>query len=120
MTEGGPRQILSLSMAALVVLVAEPLYLLVDTAVVGRLGAVDLAALDVGAVVLAQVSSLGTFLAYGTTARAARAFGAGHRDRAVVGFDIAGAEAGYPPTSSARPVVEAKRCVNTEQCASGG
>ena len=79
----GPRRVLSLSAAALIVLVAEPLYLLVDTAVVGRLGAVALGALAVGAVVLAQVSSLGTFLAYGTTARAARAFGAGRRDRAV-------------------------------------
>ena len=74
---------LSLSAAALVVLVAEPLYLLVDTAVVGHLGARALGALAVGAVVLAQVSSLGTFLAYGTTARAARAFGSGRRDRAV-------------------------------------
>ena len=74
---------LSLAAAALVVLVAEPLYLLVDTAVVGRLGALPLGALAVGAVVLAQVSSLGTFLAYGTTARAARAFGAGRRDRAI-------------------------------------
>ncbi|GAA4854199.1 MATE family efflux transporter [Actinomycetospora corticicola] len=81
--DAGPTRVLSLSAAALVVLVAEPLYLLVDTAVVGRLGALPLGALAVGAVVLAQVSSLGTFLAYGTTARAARAFGAGHRDRAV-------------------------------------
>lgn len=81
--DAGPVRVLSLSAAALVVLVAEPLYLLVDTAVVGRLGALPLGALAVGAVVLAQVSSLGTFLAYGTTARAARAFGAGRRDRAI-------------------------------------
>ena len=78
-----PRRVLSLASSALVVLVAEPLYLLVDTAVVGRLGALPLAALAVGAVVLAQVSSLGTVLAYGTTARAARAFGAGRRTAAV-------------------------------------
>ena len=81
--DAGPARVLSLSAAALVVLVAEPLYLLVDTAVVGRLGALPLGSLAVGAVVLAQVSSLGTFLAYGTTARAARAFGAGRRDRAI-------------------------------------
>ncbi|HEY2190955.1 MAG TPA: MATE family efflux transporter [Actinomycetospora sp.] len=81
--DAGPVRVLSLSAAALVVLVAEPLYLLVDTAVVGRLGALPLGALAVGAVVLAQVSSLGTFLAYGTTARAARAYGAGRRDRAI-------------------------------------
>lgn len=78
-----PRRVLSLASAALVVLVAEPLYLLVDTAVVGRLGAVPLAGLAVGGVVLAQVSSLGTFLAYGTTARAARRHGAGDRAGAV-------------------------------------
>ena len=79
----GPRRVLALASSALVVLVAEPLYLLVDTAVVGHLGAVPLAGLAVGGVVLAQVASLGTFLAYGTTARAARHHGAGDRPDAV-------------------------------------
>ncbi len=79
----GPRRVLALASSALVVLVAEPLYLLVDTAVVGHLGAVPLAGLAVGGVVLAQVASLGTFLAYGTTARAARHHGAGDRPAAV-------------------------------------
>lgn len=64
-------------------LAAEPLYLLVDTAVVGRLGAVSLGALAVGGVVLAQVSTQLTFLSYGTTARAARLHGAGRRSDAV-------------------------------------
>ncbi len=64
-------------------LAAEPLYLLVDTAVVGRLGAVPLGALAVGAIVLAQVSTQLTFLSYGTTARAARLHGAGRRGEAV-------------------------------------
>lgn len=81
--DAGPRRVLSLASAALVVLVAEPLYLLVDTAVVGRLGAVALAGLAVGGVLLAQVSSLGTVLAYGTTARAARRHGSGDRAGAV-------------------------------------
>ncbi|MEO9223216.1 MAG: MATE family efflux transporter, partial [Mycobacteriaceae bacterium] len=62
---------------------AEPLYLLVDTAVVGHLGAVPLGALAVGMVVLAQVSTQLTFLSYGTTARAARLHGAGRRADAV-------------------------------------
>ena len=79
----GPRRVLALASSALVVLVAGPLYLLVDTAVVGHLGAVPLAGLAVGGVVLAQVASLGTFLAYGTTARAARHHGAGDRPAAV-------------------------------------
>jgi len=76
-------QVVKLALPALGVLAAEPLYLLVDTAVVGRLGAVPLGALAVGAVVLAQVSTQLTFLSYGTTARAARLHGAGRRREAV-------------------------------------
>ncbi len=68
---------------ALPVLAAEPLYLLVDTAVVGRLGAVPLAGLAVAGVLFAQVTSQLTFLSYGTTARAARLHGAGRRGDAV-------------------------------------
>jgi putative MATE family efflux protein len=77
------RQILGLAVPALGVLAAEPLYLLVDTAVVGHLGAVQLGALSVAAIVLAQVSTQLTFLSYGTTARAARLHGAGRRADAV-------------------------------------
>ncbi|GAB2921714.1 MATE family efflux transporter [Rhodococcus aerolatus] len=77
------RRVLGLALPALPVLAAEPLYLLVDTAVVGHLGVVELAALAVGAVVLAQVSTQLTFLSYGTTARAARLHGAGRRADAV-------------------------------------
>ncbi|MET0136070.1 MAG: MATE family efflux transporter [Kibdelosporangium sp.] len=77
------RQVLSLAVPALGVLAAEPLYLLVDTAVVGHLGAVPLAALSVAGIVLAQVSSQLTFLSYGTTARVARLHGAGRREEAV-------------------------------------
>lgn len=78
-----PRQVLGLALPALGVLAAEPLYLLVDTAVVGHLGAVPLGALSVGAIVLAQVSTQLTFLSYGTTARTARLHGAGRRADAV-------------------------------------
>lgn len=84
MAERAPlRQILGLAVPALGVLAAEPLYLLVDTAVVGHLGAVQLGGLSVGAIVLAQVSTQLTFLSYGTTARAARLHGAGRRADAV-------------------------------------
>jgi putative MATE family efflux protein len=78
------RQVLSLALPALVVLAAEPLYVLVDTAVVGHLGAVPLAALAVGGTVLAQVSTVLTFFSYGTTARTARLHGAGRRAEAIV------------------------------------
>src|SRR5919197_6446230 len=79
----GPRQIMALALPALGVLAAEPLYVLVDTAVVGHLGAIPLAALAVGGLVLAQTSSVLTFFSYGTTARAARLHGAGRRADAV-------------------------------------
>ncbi|MDF0532036.1 MATE family efflux transporter [Tsukamurella sp. 8F] len=71
------------ALPALGVLAAEPLYLLWDTAVVGRLGALPLAGLAVGALILATVSTQLTFLSYGTTARSARRFGAGDPHGAV-------------------------------------
>jgi Na+-driven multidrug efflux pump len=52
------RRIASLAVPALVVLAAEPLYVLVDTAVVGHLGAVALAAIAVGGTVM----SIGAWL----------------------------------------------------------
>ncbi|MFC7955874.1 putative efflux protein, MATE family [Rhodococcoides kroppenstedtii] len=76
------RTLFGLAFPALGVLVAEPLYLLLDTAIVGRLGSVPLAGLAVGGLVLAQVSTQLTFLSYGTTARAARLHGAGRDDDA--------------------------------------
>lgn len=77
------RTIAGLALPALGVLAAEPLYLLFDLAVVGRLGALPLAGLAIGALILGLVSSQGTFLSYGTTARSARHFGAGDRGAAV-------------------------------------
>jgi putative MATE family efflux protein len=77
------REILALAGPALPVLAAEPLYLLVDTAIVGRLGAVPLAGLAVAAVLFAQVTSQLNFLSYGTTARTARLYGSGQRPAAV-------------------------------------
>ncbi|MFL1593172.1 MATE family efflux transporter [Rhodococcus ruber] len=81
--EATAGRIFGLAVPALGVLAAEPLYLLFDIAVVGRLGALALAGLAIGGLVLAQVSTQLTFLSYGTTARAARFHGAGRRDAAV-------------------------------------
>src|SRR6185312_4027532 len=78
-----PRRIAGLALPALVVLAAEPVYVLVDTAVVGHLGRVPLAAVAVGGTALSVAVWFGTLLAYGTTGRAARQFGAGERDAAV-------------------------------------
>ncbi|MBF9135117.1 MATE family efflux transporter [Plantactinospora sp. S1510] len=77
------RRIAGLALPALVVLAAEPLYVLVDTAVLGHLGAVPLAALAVGGPVMTMVVWIGTVTAYGTTGRAARRFGYGDRAAAV-------------------------------------
>ena len=82
--ETGPARILGLALPTLGVLIAEPIYLLFDLAVVGRLGALALAGLAVGGLILAQTSSQLTFLSYGTTARAARRHGAGDERGAVV------------------------------------
>ena len=75
--------IVRLAAPAFGVLAAEPIYLLFDLAVVGRLGALALAGLAVGGLILAQVSTQLTFLSYGTTARSARYHGAGDRPGAV-------------------------------------
>ncbi|WP_033344707.1 MATE family efflux transporter [Catenuloplanes japonicus] len=77
------RRIAALALPALVVLAAEPIYVLVDTAVVGHLGRVPLAALGIGGTVMSFAAWLGTVMAYGTTGRSARRFGAGDRRAAV-------------------------------------
>ena len=78
-----PRRIAALALPALGVLAAEPIYLLFDIAVVGRLGVLPLAGLAIGGLILSVVSSQLTFLSYGTTARSARFYGAGDRTAAV-------------------------------------
>ena len=77
------RRIAGLALPALGVLAAEPIYLLFDLAVIGRLGALSLAGLAIGALIMGVLSSQLTFLSYGTTARAARFYGAGDRATAV-------------------------------------
>ncbi|WP_245657939.1 MATE family efflux transporter [Herbidospora mongoliensis] len=77
------REILRLAIPAFAALVAEPLFLLADYAIVGRLGTGPLAALSVAGTILATVVNLCVFLAYGTTAAVARGIGAGARREAV-------------------------------------
>jgi len=76
------REILRLAVPALGSLAAEPLYILVDTAIVGHLGRPQLAALGIAAIILGSCYGIFNFLAYGTTALVARADGAGRRDMA--------------------------------------
>ena len=79
----GPRQILSLAVPAFLALVAEPLFLMVDAAVIGRLGVVPLAGLGAASSVLLTAAGVFVFLAYGTTSVVARQFGAGSRRGAI-------------------------------------
>jgi putative MATE family efflux protein len=75
-------RIFRLALPALGALAAEPLYLLVDTAIVGHLGRDQLAALGIASVVLGGAFAVFNFLQYGTTAQVARATGAGHGETA--------------------------------------
>ncbi len=77
------RQILGLAVPAFFALVAEPLFLLVDSAIVGHLGTPQLAGLGVAGSVLATAAGVFVFLAYGTTATVARALGAGAAGKVV-------------------------------------
>jgi putative MATE family efflux protein len=77
------REILALAVPALGALVAEPLFLLADSAIVGRLGTDPLAGLGIAGAVLATAVNLFIFLAYGTTAAVARRVGANDRVGAV-------------------------------------
>lgn len=80
------RRIIGLGLPALGTLAVEPLYRLVDTAVVGRLGTPQLAGVAVAATVLSLLVSVATFITYGTTERVARRLGAGSTaDAAEVG-----------------------------------
>ncbi len=71
------REILRLAVPAFGALVAEPLFLLADSAIVGNLGTPQLAGLAIAATILATAVHLNIFLAYGTTAAVARNLGAG-------------------------------------------
>jgi putative MATE family efflux protein len=77
------REILALAVPALGALVAEPLFLIVDAALVGHLGVVPLAALGIASAVLQTIVGLMVFLAYSTTPAVARRFGAGQHGGAV-------------------------------------
>ncbi|WP_229052156.1 MATE family efflux transporter [Aeromicrobium sp. Leaf350] len=79
---GTSRQILAVAVPAFAALVAEPVMLLADTAMIGHLGTAELAGLAVASVVLTTIAGLCVFLAYGTTAAVARSHGAGRATEA--------------------------------------
>jgi putative MATE family efflux protein len=76
-------EILRLAGPAFGALVAEPLFLLADSAIVGRIGTVPLGGLGVAGQALSTLVNISIFLAYGTTAAVARQLGAGRRRAAI-------------------------------------
>ena len=70
------RRIIRLAIPALGTLAIEPLYVLVDTAIVGRLGTDQLAGVAIASTILLTVISLAAALEYGVTPDVAFAHGA--------------------------------------------
>lgn len=83
MRAGVNKTILGLALPALGALIAEPLFLLTDTAMIGHLGSTPLAALGLAGTILQTVVGLLIFLAYATTPFVARRLGAGDRRGAL-------------------------------------
>ena len=82
------RRILHLAVPALGALIAEPLFILIDSAVVGHLGTAQLAGLTLASTLLVTTVALFVFLAYATTGAVARKLGAGdERGALTLGLD---------------------------------
>lgn len=72
-----------LAVPAFGALVAEPLFVMADSAIVGHLGTAQLAGLGVASALLMTAVSVFVFLAYATTAAVARRVGAGDLPAAI-------------------------------------
>ena len=77
------RMILALALPSLGALIAEPLFTVIDSTMVGHLGTPQLAGLGIASTVLNTAVGLFIFLAYSTTSLAGRHLGAGRRDCAI-------------------------------------
>ncbi|MFJ6480744.1 MATE family efflux transporter [Streptomyces sp. NPDC091682] len=77
------REIFALALPAFGALVAEPLFVMADSAIVGHLGTPQLAGLGIAAAVLTTAVSVFVFLAYATTAAVSRLVGAGDLQAAI-------------------------------------
>lgn len=85
------RAIAALAVPALGALTADPLYSLIDTALVGHLGAAQLGGVAVGAAAFTASFWIFSFLAYGVTSMVARSLGAGNvRDATDKGVQALG------------------------------
>ncbi|MGO1225770.1 MULTISPECIES: MATE family efflux transporter [unclassified Brachybacterium] len=77
------RDILRLAIPSLGALVAEPMFILVDSSFIARVSTTSLAGLGLASTVLTTIVGLAIFLAYSTTAAVARSFGAGRNREAI-------------------------------------
>ncbi|MFG2355056.1 MATE family efflux transporter [Streptomyces sp. NPDC048521] len=77
------REIVALAVPAFGALIAEPLFVMADSAIVGHLGTAQLAGLGVASALLTTAVSVFVFLAYATTAAVARRVGAGDLQAAI-------------------------------------
>lgn len=77
------REMFALALPAFGALVAEPLFVMVDSAIVGHLGTSQLAGLGVAAALMTTAVNVFVFLAYATTAAVARLVGAGDVHAAI-------------------------------------
>ena len=77
------REIVALAVPAFGALVAEPLFVMADSAIIGHLGTAQLAGLAVASALLTTAVSIFVFLAYATTGAGARRVGAGELSAAI-------------------------------------
>ncbi|KAB8290957.1 MATE family efflux transporter [Bifidobacterium avesanii] len=73
------RRILALALPTFGQLIAEPTFILIDTAIVGHISDAALAGLSIGSTIILTAVGLCIFLAYSTTAQVAHLLGAGRR-----------------------------------------
>ncbi|MFD0704489.1 MATE family efflux transporter [Alloscardovia venturai] len=71
------RQLAAIAIPTLGQLIAEPIFVLIDTALVGRIGDIALAGLSIGSTIILTSVGLCLFLAYSTTAKVSMLMGAG-------------------------------------------
>lgn len=74
-------RILALALPTFGQLIAEPTFVLIDTAIVGHIGVSALAGLSIGSTIILTAVGLCIFLAYSTTAQVAHLLGAGAAER---------------------------------------
>ena len=118
------RQILALAVPTFGQLIAEPAFVLIDTAIVGHIGDTALAGLSIGSTILLTVVGLCVFLAYSTTSQVGHLIGAGRRREGLeAGIDglwlaliigsVASLVISWPPNRCAGPWARAATCSTT-------